>query len=58
MCQMVKISNIIKNETLVGLLIAVSVIAGIIAVVLFDITGKKGSGLDKDFVYDIEDKIR
>jgi len=42
----------------VGLLIAVSVIAGIIAVVLFDITGKKGSGLDKDFVYDIEDKIK
>ena len=55
---MLKISGITKSEVLVGLLVAVSVGIGIVALVLFDITGGKGSGLDKDFVYDIEDKIK
>jgi len=55
---MVKISGITKSEVLVGLLVAVSVGTGIVALVLFDITGEKGSGLDKEFVYDIEDKIK
>ncbi|MHC4396183.1 MAG: NHL repeat-containing protein [Planctomycetota bacterium] len=53
-----KIPGIAKNEILVGLLVAVSVITAIIVLVRFDITGEKGSGLDKEFVYDIEDKIK
>ncbi len=53
-----KISGITKSEILVGLLVAVSVVTGIIVLVRFDITGEKGSGLNKEFVYDIEDKIR
>ena len=55
---MTKISGITKIEVLVGLLLGVSVVAGVVALALFDITGEKGSGLDKDFVYDIEDKIK
>jgi len=55
---MVKISGITKYEVLIGLLVAVSVVAGVVALVFFDITGEKGSGLDKEFVYDIEDKIK
>ncbi len=39
-------------------MIAASVVAGIAAIVLFDITGEKGSGLGKEFVYDIEDIIK
>ena len=55
---MVKISGVTKFEVLVGLLVAVSVVVGIVVLVLFDITGEKGSGLDKEFVYDIADKIK
>ena len=55
---MVKISGMTKTETLVGLLIAVTIGIGIVALVLFDITGEKGSGLDKEFVYDIGDKMK
>ncbi len=54
---MAKISGI-KNETLIGLLIAVLVVVGVAAIVLFNITGEKGSGLGKEFVYDIEDLIK
>ena len=55
---MLKISSKTKTDILVGLLIAVSIVAGVTCLMLFDITGEKGSGLDKDFVYDIEDKIK
>ena len=55
---MVKISGITKSEVLIGLLVTVSVGIGIVVLVFFDITGEKGSGLDKEFVYDIEDKIK
>lgn len=55
---MIKILGITRSEVLVGLLLAVLVGIGIVALMLFDITGEKGSGLDKDFVYDISDKIK
>jgi hypothetical protein len=55
---MIKISGITKSEVLIGLLVAVSVGIGIVVLVHFDITGEKGSGLDKEFVYDIGDKIK
>jgi hypothetical protein len=54
---MAKISGI-KNETLIGLLIAVLVVVGVAAIVLFNMTGEKGSGLGKEYVYDIEDMIK
>ena len=40
---------------LVGILITASVVAGIAVLIFFDTTGNKGSGLDKDFLYDIEE---
>ena len=55
--QMAKKSGVTKSEVLVGLVLTVSVAMGVTALMLFDITGEKGSRLDKDFVYDIEDKI-
>ena len=55
---MVKISGMTKTEILVGLLIAVSVGTGIIALVFFDTTGSKGSGLDKEFIYNIEEHVK
>ncbi len=42
-------------KTLVGLLVGLAVIVAIIAVVQLDTTGKKGSGLGEEFVYDIND---
>jgi len=53
-----RISGMTKTEVLVGLIVAVCVFTGIIVLVRFDITGKKGSGLAKEFVYDIEDRIK
>jgi len=55
---MSKIYGKTKNEILVGLLIAILVVVGGIALVLFDITGERGSGLTKDFIYDIEDMTK
>lgn len=46
------------TKILVGLLVTVSVIIGIAVLVNFDITGEKGSGLGKEFVYDISGKIK
>jgi len=37
----------------VGVLIGLSVIGAIVAVVLLDTTGKKGSGLGKEYEYDV-----
>jgi hypothetical protein len=42
---MKRISGITKTEILVGLIVAVCVFTGIIVLVRFDVTGKKGSGL-------------
>ena len=48
-----------KNSViLVGLLVAVAVVVSIIVLFRFDITGEKGSGLSKEFIYDIDDKIK
>ena len=55
---MKRISGITKIEILVGFIVAICVFTGIIVLVRFDITGKKGSGLSKEFVYDIEDSIK
>ena len=51
-------AKITKNGILAGLLIAGSVVAGVAAIVFFDITGEKGSGLDKEFVYDISSQMK
>lgn len=42
------------NKTLIGVVIGVVCIIGIIAVLRFDATGEKGSGLGSDFEYNIE----
>ncbi|MBN1818407.1 MAG: NHL repeat-containing protein [Sedimentisphaerales bacterium] len=39
---------------LIGVVIAVAAIAGLSAIVLWDTTGQSGSGLSKDYNYDIE----
>jgi len=54
----VKMSGITKTEVLVGLLLVASIGIAIIAIAFFDITGEKGSGLAKEFVYDIADIIK
>ncbi|UCG56966.1 MAG: NHL repeat-containing protein [Phycisphaerales bacterium] len=43
-----------NTKVIVGLVIAVAIIVGIFAVVRLDVTGKTGSGLGSEFVYDIE----
>ena len=44
----------INSGLLTGLLIAAVIIVAIIAIVGLDATGKKGSGLSKEYIYDIE----
>ena len=51
---MKRMSGITKSGILVGLLVAVAGIASITALLCFDITGQKGSGLAKEFIYNIE----
>ncbi len=55
---MKRISGITTSGILIGLLVAVAVVTGIVVLLRFDITGEKGSGLDKEFVYDIDDMIK
>ena len=55
---MKRISGITKSGILVGLVVAVAGIASITALLCFDITGQKGSGLAKEFIYNIEDIIK
>lgn len=43
------------NKTLIGVLIAIVCLIGAAAVLRFDATGKKGSGLGSDFEYNIEE---
>jgi hypothetical protein len=45
----------IRIKIFVGVLAAIAVVIGGIAVVRLDTTGKKGSGLGKEFVYDVKD---
>lgn len=52
---MYKRSGKTKVGSAAGVLIAVAIIVAIIAVVGLDPTGKKGSGLSKEYVYDIEE---
>jgi len=54
---MKRTSGITKNEILAGLLVAGAVITAVTVLVRFDITGKKGNKLDKEFVYDIDSKL-
>lgn len=46
----------ISSGMVAGVVIAVAVIAGVTAVVKLDVTGEKGSGLGKEFVYDLGGK--
>lgn len=48
-------TGITNIEILVGVLIVLAIIIGTVAVVRLDTTGEKGSGLGKEFIYDIED---
>ncbi len=43
----------IDANILVGVLVAAAVVVGIVAVVKLDVAGNKGSGLSKEFKYDI-----
>lgn len=44
-----------NTKVLVGVLIAAAIATAIFALLRFDTTGKRGSGLGKEFVYDIKD---
>ena len=46
-------SGKIDTNILVGVLVALAVVVGIVSVVKLDVAGNKGSGLSKDFKYDI-----
>ncbi len=46
-------NGITKVGILVGLLIAIAVIVGVLVVVKLDVTGRSGSGLGKEYVYDV-----
>ena len=41
----------------IGVLIALAVVIAVVALVRFDTTGKKGSGLGKEYLYEIDAKI-
>ena len=51
---MKKHSAKIKSNILIVLLICILVIVAVTAIVKLDVTGKKGSGLGKEFLYDIK----
>jgi len=48
-----RISGKIDTNILVGVFVALAVVVGIISVVKLDVVGNKGSGLSKEFTYDI-----
>jgi hypothetical protein len=52
---MVYRSGASDNRAVIGIIIAIVCIVGVIAVLRFDATGKKGSGLGSDFKYNIEE---
>ena len=43
----------INTGVIIGILIAIAVITAIAAVILLDITGEQGSGLGKEYVYEM-----
>jgi hypothetical protein len=45
------------TKILIGVLIALAIVIAVIALVRLDTTGKKGSGLGKEYLYEIEAKI-
>ena len=48
-------TGITNIEILAGVLIVLAIIIGTVAVVRLDTTGEKGSGLGKEFIYDVKD---
>lgn len=50
-------TGVIIFGIIVGVLIALAVVVGIVALAVFDVTGKRGSGLEKAFVYDIQELV-
>ncbi len=48
-------TGITNIEILAGVLVALAIVVAVIALVKLDVTGEKGSGLGKEFIYDIED---
>jgi hypothetical protein len=53
-----RMKAVAKSNILVGLVVAAAVIVGIIVLLRFDITGEKGSGLEEEFIYNIDDMIK
>lgn len=47
----------VNTGIIIGILIAIAVITAIVAVMFLDTTGEKGSGLGKEYVYEIETKV-
>ncbi len=45
------------TKILIGVLIALAIVIAVVALVRLDTTGKKGSGLGKEYLYEIEAKI-
>ena len=43
------------NRIFIGVLIGLAVVIAVVALVLLDTTGKKGSGLGKEYLYDVKD---
>ncbi len=44
-----------KIKILIGVLIGLAVVIAVVALVRLDTTGKKGSGLGKEYLYDVKD---
>ncbi len=45
------------TKILIGVLIALAVVIAVVALVRLDTTGKKGSGLGKEYLYELDAKI-
>ena len=45
----------IGTRALIGVVVALAIIAAAVAIITLDTTGEKGSGLSKDFTYDLND---
>ena len=43
------------TKIFVGVLVAVAIVTAVVAIITLDTTGEEGSGLGKDFVYDLND---
>jgi hypothetical protein len=47
-----------NTNILAGLLVAIAVVVGVVAVIRLDTTGEKGNGLGKEFIYDVKDLVK